>query len=266
MSVVCKEASSIFGPEGYDLEVWNELTFGSQFLNSGSYYAGGEAPTQTEAGHGEEGSATEVEYGSSAEEPSQEEALVESSPQEAQPATPGQITKSVAKALLADTVAFVRGPGSGIGAGVGITDGFASQTPFPSGANAPLGLTALSKHPYSNMKRFPSDLRSSHMAVVNALGEREGGASGIAPFIPTYDSLFPEATLTATNPGTLIRDLAPFTSFIYELSTRPRNRSRRRRPGAEVDHRVQPQPRQGDADGARRGQPRHGRLGAGHAG
>jgi len=37
VATVCKEAASIFGPEGYDLEVWNELSFGSQFLNYEHY-------------------------------------------------------------------------------------------------------------------------------------------------------------------------------------------------------------------------------------
>ena len=37
------------GPEGYDLEVWNELTFGSQFLNYEHYYAG-EALAQAREG------------------------------------------------------------------------------------------------------------------------------------------------------------------------------------------------------------------------
>jgi hypothetical protein len=32
VATVCKEAASIFGPKGYDLEVWNEVSFGSQFL------------------------------------------------------------------------------------------------------------------------------------------------------------------------------------------------------------------------------------------
>ena len=39
VGVICKEASRIFGAGGYDLEVWNEVTFGSQFLNEENYYS-----------------------------------------------------------------------------------------------------------------------------------------------------------------------------------------------------------------------------------
>jgi hypothetical protein len=34
-------------------------------------------------------------------------------------------------------------------------------------------------------------------------------------FIPSYDSLFPEYTLNVTSTETLIRDLAPFTTYVY---------------------------------------------------
>ena len=36
------------GPNGYDLEVWNELSFGSQFLNSEAYYKSGGGSEDTE--------------------------------------------------------------------------------------------------------------------------------------------------------------------------------------------------------------------------
>ncbi len=38
-TAVAREATSVFGSEGYDLEVWNELSFGSQFLKESNYYA-----------------------------------------------------------------------------------------------------------------------------------------------------------------------------------------------------------------------------------
>ncbi len=83
------------------------------------------------------------------------------------------MTSEVTKALLDATVAYVRDPANGISPGVGITDGFASQTPFPSGARTP-GLTALSKHLYVGAKIFPADFRVGHGNVpLNALGERD---------------------------------------------------------------------------------------------
>jgi hypothetical protein len=175
VAAVCREAASVFGPEGYDLEVWNELSFGSQFLNPEAY------------------------YGPSAE------------------AEPGAAMKEITKALLAETVAYVRNPANGISQGVGITSGFADQSPFPSGAQAPPGLTALSKHLYDGAKSFPSDYPTRSIIPVDASGARDTASKeSFTPlFIPSYQSLFPEYYLTATSTETVIRDLAPFTTHIY---------------------------------------------------
>jgi hypothetical protein len=197
VGTVCKEVASVVGPEGYDLEVWNELSFGSQFLNSENYYAPASA-SETEAEAAEAGSEAEVT---------------------SQAPSKGEVTKEVVKALLDDTVAYVRNPANGISPAVGITDGFASQTPFPSGAKAPLGLTALSKHPYQGAETFPASYQVSPVRPINALGGRDIEAGEKAPFTPlftpSYQSLFPEYTLTGTSTETLIRDLAPFTTDVY---------------------------------------------------
>jgi hypothetical protein len=190
VQTVSKLAASIVGPEGYDLELWNELTFGSQFLNAEAYYGG---PPMA-AGESPEG-------------------LPETAV--AHP------NRQILRALLTDTVAYVRSPASGIGPGVGFTDGFASQTPFPSGANAPLGLDALSKHPYVGTGHFPSGYDVSALRPVNALGFQDtlkGEHTPFAPlFIPTYQVLFPEVTLTGQGTETLIRDLSPTTNYIYRF-------------------------------------------------
>lgn len=180
VATVCRLTASIVGPDGYDLEIWNELTFGSQFLNSANYYsASGEAAT--EKGNG--------------------------------------VTKEVIKAVRGATVAFVRDPANGLSPAIAITDGFASQTPFPSGASAPLGMTALSKHPYVGLRSFPADYKVNSLRPVNALGVQDILPREKPPFtplfIPAYDSLLPEYTLTATGTETLIRDLAPFTTEVY---------------------------------------------------
>ena len=39
VDTICAEADAVFGEGGYDLEVWNELSFGSEFLSEGSYYS-----------------------------------------------------------------------------------------------------------------------------------------------------------------------------------------------------------------------------------
>lgn len=275
VATVTKKAASIFGPEGYDLEVWNELTFGSQFLNSEHYYRTGEngdtpvssAAVQADAKSEEAETAgeeedivpeesteprqsseqleeakagsepepgPEAEEGPEAETPEVEaeeaaEADASASPQADSVNAAGKertvtpvskiVSKEIRKALLDETVAYVRNPANGIPAGVGITDGFASQTPFPSGADSPLGLTALSKHLYEGAKDYPADYPDDKIKPINALGFRDTlDERGFTPlFVPEYQSLFPEAYLTAQNTETLVRDIAPITTKIYGL-------------------------------------------------
>jgi hypothetical protein len=192
VGMVCKMAAGVAGPGGFDLEVWNELTFGSQFLNSEHYYA------------------PDVE--------NPEEELTEPEVPAEEP-TKKVVSKEIRKALLDATVAYVRGPGSGAAPGVGITNGFASQTPFPSGANSPLGLTALSKHPYVGLKAYPEAYVHYALRPVNALGVQDTAPKEKMPFhplfIPTFESLYPEYTLNVTSTETLVRDLAPFTTYVY---------------------------------------------------
>jgi hypothetical protein len=192
VGMVCKMASSVVGPGGFDLEVWNELTFGSQFLNSEHYYA------------------PDVE--------NPEEELSEAGPPAEEP-TKKLVSKEIRKALLNATVAYVRSPSSGASPEVGITDGFASETPFPSGAAAPLGMTALSKHPYVGLKAYPEAYVHLALRPVNALGTQDTKPKEHMPFhplfIPSFESLYPEYTLNVTSTETLIRDLAPFTTYVY---------------------------------------------------
>ena len=199
MATVCKEAASIFGPEGYDLEVWNELSFGSQFLNA-EYY---DTPAGTE--------------GVSA------------------------VTREITKALLDETVAYVRNPAHGIGPGVGISDGFASQTPFPSGANAPPGLTALSKHLYDGAKAFPTAYQERSLTPLNALGERD---TLQGQHRPAVRAPLPVAVPRVLPDGDADRDdrARPRADHDRRLraAARPQRRPTRRRAVAEVDDRVQP--------------------------
>jgi hypothetical protein len=213
VSTVCKLAASVVGPEGYDLEVWNELSFGSQFLNSEHYYSPGSEPAESTGGAESESSSESASEAESAPDPETAGAEAEEG---SGTLSKGQVTLAVVRALLRGTVAFVRDPANGIPAGVGITDGFASQTPFPSGAGAPEGLTALSKHPYVSEESYPSAYSFDSIIPLNALGEHDIEKGSTTPlFTPAYDSLFPEVTLTATHTETLIRDIAPITTDVY---------------------------------------------------
>jgi hypothetical protein len=172
VSTVCREASEVFGPDGYDLEVWNELSFASEFLHEEKYYS----PPRSDG------------------------------------------SGSIAEALLDETVAYIRDPESGISPAVGVSDGFASQTPFPSGRSVPVGTTALSKHPYRGPQYFPRDAVVDSNQPVDALGESDarGNRAPFTPrFTPEYASALPEYFLTATQTETLIRDVAPQTTTIY---------------------------------------------------
>ena len=181
VAAVTRLAGSIFGPAGYDLEVWNELSFGSQFLDAAKYYSPAPAGASKTA------------------------------------------NKEVIKAVLAETLAYVRGEHSGVSQAIGVTNGFASQSPFPSGAYAPAGLTALSKHPYAGLKILPESFQAKPGRVpYDALGARDtagprGSAGAFTPlFVPRYVSFFPEYFLTAGSPENLVRDIAPLTTTIYK--------------------------------------------------
>ncbi len=255
VAAVGRVASSVVGPGGYDIEVWNELTFGSQFLNAEHYYsnstptgsqaltaestesdidAEGESDGETEAeAEAEKDSLAapaeaerETETGSESEieaESGSTKAAVSAAARapvvHAQATAPKKlVNRAIRKALLAETVSYIRNPANGFSPEVGISDGFASQTPFISGGNTPVGLTALSKHPYTTVKDFPGVFNFNAGREVNALGASDASSSAKhAPplFIPTYQSLFPEFWLTGTATETLIRDIAPFSTPIY---------------------------------------------------
>jgi len=184
VATVCREVEAVVGPGGFDLEVWNELSFGSQFLNAEDY--GPHPPAK--------------------------------SPEQRHK---GEVLRHVINALLKGTVAYVRNPANGISPAVGITNGFASETPFPSGAYAPLGLTALSKHPYAGVRSFPEGYRRDFIKPVNALGQTDLVKDARAPFsplfIPNYQVLQPEYMLTAVSTENLVRDIAPITTEVYGL-------------------------------------------------
>lgn len=251
VATVNREAARIMGAGNYDLEVWNELSFGSQFLNYEHYYQPAdsrtseaeaqaepqdqaqapedaeteESPQSRENSQAVEASEAEAEEeGEAAGRAAQgeEEASSEEGP-ERKDLTKAQIDNRLSglirQALLRETVAYVRDPANGIPASVGITDGFASQTPFPSGELAPRGLTALSKHLYNGARQFPAEYRESRVKPLNALGLRDTeDERGFKPlFVPDFQSLFPEYFLSAISTETLVRDIAPITTRVYGL-------------------------------------------------
>ena len=198
VAAVTREADKVFGEGNYDLEIWNELSFGSQFLNEGNYYS----PARV-SGSG-----------------------------------------SVTAALLNATVDYLRDPVHGVSPEVGISDGFASQTPFASADSVPAGTTALSKHLYAGPQYFPRTATINGVRPVDALGNPDSTTSQ-APyrpkFTPNYGSALPEYFLTATQTETLVRDLSPNTTRIYGVPHGREVGPVGGRPDPGLDDRVQPQ-------------------------
>jgi len=173
VGAVTSEAKRVLGDDNFDVEVWNELTFGSNFLIPAAYY------NPVPAGFQGIGDPT--------------------------------------RQILVRTIAYLRDPSHGV-PDVGIGNGFANQTPFPSGATSPVGLTAIDKHPYRAMRSFPADSNYDQNRPVNALGQLEGtqDSSGAwhDSFTPTYRALFPEYFLSAIQTEFMERDLSPITTTI----------------------------------------------------
>jgi hypothetical protein len=308
VGAVSRLAAGIVGPDGYDLEVWNELAWGSQFLNIENYYrsttvgasaasglAGGAAGAGETVGSAAEG---DLESSDSSEAPAQAESASGSDPEAAQAGEEGvegegvpveegaaahaasasrsrlgTTNSEIRKALLDATVAYVHDPANGFSPGVGITNGFASQSPFPSGAAAPPGLSALSKHPYAGPIEFPSEYRENGSRPRNALGELDttSRASFTPLFTPTFQSLFPRVHAVGALGGDAGAGRRAFHHLRLQLPAWSLRRTGRGHPRAEVDHRVQPRSRQegrgggtgrDDAADRRRGRAVAGRPGA----
>jgi hypothetical protein len=162
--------------KGFDLEIWNELTFGSAFLSINNYYAG--APYRFDEG-------------------------------------------AITRDLVAATAALVAADPAGY-AGVAVSDGFASTTPWQAAATTPARVGALSKHPYPPRLQFPAD-EQKHVVGINALGQS-------ATYSPTYAARFPEYHLTGIQTETALRDMGPITNLVGGAA-----HGRNARPSGRVD-------------------------------
>jgi len=94
--------------------------------------------------------------------------------------------------------------------GVTLVDGFRNTIPWPAASREPARVGALSAHPYPPRKVYPGDEPSG--SVLDA------HFAGVGPtFTPTYSALFPEYYATALQTETVIRDMAPITTSIYDI-------------------------------------------------
>ncbi len=149
---------------GFDLEVWNELTFGSHFLNVNDYYNPPLEPTYKSSDTWSE---------------------------------------------LPQATALVAAENPTVFAGVGISDGFANTIPWPASSQQPLGVSAISKHPYQGRKTFPMTMPSGQEAINGLLQVDRTG------YQPSYTELFPEYFACDIQTENLERDMGPITSSLY---------------------------------------------------
>lgn len=118
-------------------------------------------------------------------------------------------------AILTATTDFLHDPANGW-PDVKVGDGFTNQTaPTDDVSQLPVGVNAIDKHPYVQLVQFPSGSAPGPSSL-DAQGNGEGtvvDGQSIGRFAPTYNAFFPEFYLTGIHTETLIRELAPITTF-----------------------------------------------------
>ncbi len=176
---------------GFDVEIWNEYTFGSQFLDEKNYY---DPPRVFQ------------------------KPLVRQ--------YDGRECKGPEN-LLPMTIDILRDPQAKM-PGVRIISGFSNQRPWDSGSQMWPGQTGFSRHYYTSLEPplsqekaaglIAPESETSRSGPLNALGIADGKPDGkdwhtVVPgsfFVPTFRQSYPEFWLSGMKTETMIRDLQPF--------------------------------------------------------
>jgi hypothetical protein len=201
VQTVCQIVKEDLGTEGqadagFDLEVWNELTFGSDFLSEGNYYEPKRAFK------------TDITYKNH-----------------------GIIATGV-ESILPITVDYVNDPANHL-PGVRVISGFSNQRPWESGTTLWPGQTGFSRHfytslspdsPFGDTRGFlsPATNNRPQQAPVNALGEFDGISDGkgwhrVIPgsyFVPRTAVSMPEVLHYGYVPECMTRDIQPFPAIM----------------------------------------------------
>ena len=172
---------------GFDLEVWNELTFGSHFLESWHYYDPPRAQAKPRFRYQDKDFGYEV--------------------------------------LLAMTVDFACDPANGL-PGVRVINGFSNQRPWESGSTMWPGQAGISRHYYTGIDPYspfdgnkgcvsPETDRSKAHPVLDALGRPDGktDVDKAVPgtyFVPTFRASLPETTFYGYKTEMMSRELVPW--------------------------------------------------------
>ncbi len=121
------------------------------------------------------------------------------------------------QAILAATAAFLHDPANGW-PDVQVGDGFTNQT-VPAGdvETLPPGINAIDKHPYEGLQRYPQNTEAGGTMPLDAFGLpafTKVNGQIIDTFDPTYNAFLPEFFLTGIKTETLLREIAPITTYI----------------------------------------------------
>ncbi|MBD2848570.1 hypothetical protein IDH44_25610 [Paenibacillus sp. IB182496] len=158
---------------GFDLEVWNELSFGSEFLDINRYY---------EPDLAFDGPVTYSRDGK---------------------------TASGAEVLYPLTLDEVLERGDEL-AGVRVVNGFANQRPWDNGTQAWPGQHGFSRHYYTGWEPERSIINADNPLVrADRLLDADGEIAA-APYVPEHTMAFPESWYYAYRTEYIVRDLQPF--------------------------------------------------------
>jgi len=172
---------------GFDLEVWNELTFGSHFLDSKHYYD----PPRKRAKPRFRYKGKDFGY----------------------------------EVLLAMTVDFARDPAHGL-PGVRVIDGFSNQRPWEAGSTMWPGQAGISRHYYTGIDPYrpfdanhgcvsPETDDSKSHPVLDALGRPDGKVENgqAVPgtyFVPAFRASLPETWFYGYKTEMMSREVVPW--------------------------------------------------------
>ncbi len=191
---------------GFDLEVWNELGFGSQFLNIEIYY---NPPLKFQHPMPTNGNCRWFLPGLSYHSHG--------------------LTRTGDEIILPMTVDYVRNPANGL-PGVKVIDGFSNITPWANGAGMWPGQTGFSRHYYTGYDPHQLQISPKHPymkygTLINALGGQDrrsgevqhvwGRLDALDPgkfFIPSFKMSQPEMWYFGYHTESVVRDLQPFPS------------------------------------------------------
>jgi hypothetical protein len=171
---------------GFDMEVWNEMTFGSHFLDINNYYS------------------PKLEF-------SQYHTFKQ-----------GDREIKGSEVLLPHTAALVADSKNNL-PGVRVISGFSNQRPWDNGVEQWAGQAGFSRHYYTgymdnNSLINPQAYSKKDEPTLNALGTMDGtlkpnSANKIVPgsnFVPSHIASFPEYWFSGYKTENVVRDLQPF--------------------------------------------------------